>query len=429
MGARARSAQTDPQNNQASLAELGLLHDDPVSPEGAGMRQCCLVHLATVLAGIPAVAAGQRIDTMTRAVVVPGVVHRHLVYEGPWDVHVIEVDLRQPGLVVRAAHANDQLRGRETVSGISRRKSSDSAMVVAAINADFFNLKTGEAENNQIVDGEIWKAVQVNETPTDSGHHIRTQVAVRADGRLLLEKFVFRGTLVRPGGGVVRIDAINSRPTRSATVLYTGRFGPMTPWDSSGSTIDVRLRPVSRAGDTVTFQVASFPFSGGTARLSDGAALSLPRDIDSVHDVPRPGEMVRFVAGFRPSTAPLRALIGGWPRLILHGQSVADSADRIESTSAAFSVTRHPRSGVGISRDSATLYLVTVDGRQESSSGVSLVDFAKLMLSLGIYEGVNLDGGGSTTMIVAGKVVNHPSDLTGERTISNALLVVQTRHD
>jgi len=393
------------------------------------MRRRRLVYLATVLAGIPAAAAGQRVDTLERTVVVPGVVHRHVRYEGPWDVHVVEVDLRQPGLVVRAVHANDQLRGRETVSAISRRKSTDAATVVAAINADFFNLRTGEAENNQIVDGEIWKAVQVNESPADSGHHIHTQVAVRDDGRVLFDKFIFGGTLLRPGGRLLRIDGINSRGTRSANVLYTQRVGAFTPWDSAEATIDVRLRRVSQAGDTVIFQVASYPFSGGTARLSDGAVLSLPRSIDSVREVPGPGEMVRLIAGFRPSSARLRSLVGAWPRLVLHGQSVADSSDRIEATTPALSVTRHPRSGVGISRDSATLYLVTVDGRQESSSGVSLVEFARVMQNLGIYEGVNLDGGGSTTMVVNEKVVNHPSDLTGERTISNALLVVQTRHD
>jgi exopolysaccharide biosynthesis protein len=49
------------------------------------------------------------------------------------------------------------------------------------------------------------------------------------------------------------------------------------------------------------------------------------------------------------------------------------------------------------------------------------------MQSLGIANGLNLDGGGSTTLILRGRVVNHPSDSTGERTVGNALLITRKR--
>jgi exopolysaccharide biosynthesis protein len=66
---------------------------------------------------------------------------------------------------------------------------------------------------------------------------------------------------------------------------------------------------------------------------------------------------------------------------------------------------------------------VTVDGRQNNSAGMSLPEFAKLMVSLGIAQGLNLDGGGSTTMLINGEVVNSPSDPTGERPVGNCLLL------
>jgi exopolysaccharide biosynthesis protein len=52
-------------------------------------------------------------------------------------------------------------------------------------------------------------------------------------------------------------------------------------------------------------------------------------------------------------------------------------------------------------------------------------EFGNLMLSLGIYQGLNLDGGGSTTMVVDGVVVNSPSDLTGERPVAHCLVVLR----
>jgi exopolysaccharide biosynthesis protein len=133
------------------------------------------------------------------------------------------------------------------------------------------------------------------------------------------------------------------------------------------------------------------------------------------------------VASFTPRRGRICTLVGGWPRLVVDGQGIADSVDHIEGTFPRFSTTRHPRTGVGFSRDSSTLYLVTVDGRSESSSGMSLAEFASLMQALGVAQGLNLDGGGSTTLVLRGHVVNHPSDSTGERKVGNALLVTRKR--
>jgi exopolysaccharide biosynthesis protein len=71
--------------------------------------------------------------------------------------------------------------------------------------------------------------------------------------------------------------------------------------------------------------------------------------------------------------------------------------------------------------------LVTVDGRSESASGVSLVELAGIMLNLGAYEAMNFDGGGSTAMVVDGKLVNSPSDKGGERAVGSGLLVVMEK--
>ncbi|MCK7524295.1 MAG: phosphodiester glycosidase family protein [Ignavibacteriales bacterium] len=71
------------------------------------------------------------------------------------------------------------------------------------------------------------------------------------------------------------------------------------------------------------------------------------------------------------------------------------------------------------------IYFITVDGRQESSSGMTLMEFADLMIEEGIYQGLNLDGGGSTTMVVNNRVVNIPSDVTGERKVGNCIVLIR----
>jgi hypothetical protein len=377
----------------------------------------------------------QRPDSATTDTVVPGVLHRHLLEAaGPWSINVLQVDLRQPGISIRAAHADNKLHGRESVSAIARRNTSDTATVVAAINADFFNLRTGEDESNQVIEGEIWKGVSVADTLADSHHQPHAQFGVAGDGRPFIAPFVFQGIVLRPGGEQFSLDGINYRRDARSVVLYTEHFGTMSPPDSSDALVELRLGYISSQRDTSIYQVQGLPVEAGTSSLADGPVLSLPRDGEENAALPRPGELIRIQTNLRPAPLGLRTVVGGWPRLVVHGVSVAASADRLEGTAPPFSAQRHPRTGVGMSRDSTTLYLVTVDGRQAPSAGMSLSEFAALMLRLGVYEGLNLDGGGSTAMVVNDHVVNVPSDKNGsgnfaERAVGNALLVVQSHHD
>ncbi|HEX2188610.1 MAG TPA: phosphodiester glycosidase family protein, partial [Longimicrobiaceae bacterium] len=82
------------------------------------------------------------------------------------------------------------------------------------------------------------------------------------------------------------------------------------------------------------------------------------------------------------------------------------------------------RSAVGWRAD-GTLLLVAVDGRRPGySEGMSLAELRSLFLELGAAEALNLDGGGSTALVVRGATVNRPSDREGERAVANALVLL-----
>jgi hypothetical protein len=90
----------------------------------------------------------------------------------------------------------------------------------------------------------------------------------------------------------------------------------------------------------------------------------------------------------------------------------------------------HPRTAVGIDDDTGDVLLLAIDGRQSFSRGYTLVELATLMVGLGADRAVNLDGGGSTTMVArrpSGRlaVVNRPSD-GSQRPVANALAVSYT---
>ena len=82
----------------------------------------------------------------------------------------------------------------------------------------------------------------------------------------------------------------------------------------------------------------------------------------------------------------------------------------------------HPRTAAGY-RNSGELVLLVVDGRQIDSRGVDLQELAILMRDLGCVEAINLDGGGSSAMVVDGKLLNRPAGTTSQREVMSAIAV------
>ena len=108
------------------------------------------------------------------------------------------------------------------------------------------------------------------------------------------------------------------------------------------------------------------------------------------------------------------------PMLLVAGKAEPVVKDR-------FNTNRHPRTAVG-RRPDGTVVLVVADGRNKQAAGLSMEELRQVMTALGCADAINLDGGGSTTMVVRGAVVNHPSDnkqfdAAGERPVANAIVV------
>lgn len=115
--------------------------------------------------------------------------------------------------------------------------------------------------------------------------------------------------------------------------------------------------------------------------------------------------------------------VGGFPDLIDGGRRVGDLE---VSARPSFAAARHPRSAVGYDEDDGVLWIVVVDGRQlPHSAGMSLPELAALFEALGTEEALNLDGGGSSALVVGTGPVNRPSDAAGERAVVNALALVR----
>lgn len=118
--------------------------------------------------------------------------------------------------------------------------------------------------------------------------------------------------------------------------------------------------------------------------------------------------------------------IGGGPVLIQDGkQMITNDEERMFTGKARHD--RHPRTAMGYTAEGDLIVLV-VEGRNSGiAEGASLVHLANILLELGCVEALNLDGGGSSCMLINGKQTIRPSDKEGERPIPGVFIVAEKR--
>ena len=369
-------------------------------------------------------------DSVTADTIAPDVIHYRVRRPtGPFNIQIVTVPVSSRYELI-AARAHDSLRSRERVTDMVRRRQERGERIPVALNADFFDLRTGANENNQIIDGLVWKANPVTDSPFDTFRNSHIQFAAGANGRPLIDRFSYAGTLGGSCGRFV-LDGVNTLPrVPNALILFSSAYGNAPRRDSvhAPRELDMKASPATGPGiasleitnDGHAPDAAAQPSTVARDRAVLAAYGTAATRLDSIARCAGP---LRVTHAFRPDRGSLTMIVGGWPRVVQDGRSVAAMADSVEGTFPRFSAQRHPRSAIGFSRDSATVYFVAVDGRQETSDGMSLVELGDFLVSIGVYQGMNFDGGGSTSLVINGKLVNRPSDQTGERAVGNAILV------
>jgi len=360
---------------------------------------------------LPFVADSQRSERVTDGVA------RHFIYtaNGPWAINVLDVDRG-------ACHAAVAVKGFPRAAGRKRTSQllnelDSSGTVVGGVNADFF-APNGTPTNAHVSGGRVI-----------TGPNRQPVLAFDSTGRPYVTRLVATSVLSNHAPMVI---AGWNRPIADQLSVFDANWGPAT--DSASNAIELVI-DVDSAGarlvavDTMRSGVSIPP--RGYVEVYRGASRTL--DIDSYRrrigqpwDLPRIGVALDAM---HPGAARPREVVGGRPVLIR--DSAITSAVETEGA-AGFATSRHPRTAVGIASHGKRLLLVTVDGRQKPySDGMTLRELADLMLALGARDAINLDGGGSTTLVYKDPatrrlaIANRPSDPTGERAVGNALAIVK----
>jgi hypothetical protein len=178
------------------------------------------------------------------------------------------------------------------------------------------------------------------------------------------------------------------------------------------------------------YVVTAIPSEASCAIPEHGAVISFGRSDSSAkfRSAFSNGDTVslflNYTPGKRKSDTIITQLIGGWGRILHLGKYSAEYNIKTEGLKEKFLNTRHPRTFAGINSDTTTLYICVVDGRQSNSIGMTFTEMAEVLRLFHVTEAVNFDGGGSSTLVIRGKVVNSPSDPSGERAVANSLHVI-----
>ncbi|MBN1476319.1 phosphodiester glycosidase family protein [Candidatus Sumerlaeota bacterium] len=359
--------------------------------------------------------------------IAPGVLHTVHNLPGPVVAHVVEVDLASPECTIEMGFAQgirNHETGREPTSVIAARYDASGHEVVMGINCGFFGPGVIEIKGPLASGGELigrpnntWEVYMLQES---------------AEGWIGRNVTASQGVVTCADGTQQAIDLLNLTRQTNSMAMYTPVWGPTTTTTAEGVEVIVEdvsfpMRPDKAIEGTVT-AVRTGAESIDNAIPSGGfvlAARDAPADTVLAHVSVGDRITVRFdfalsvlnnarllaggagwlVEGGEPNT-PLWSNFGFWD-------------DRHPRTVLAWSGTRH--------------WLVTFDGRQPGYSiGMDFPEMADFLINtLGAEQAINLDGGGSTTMVIDGVVVNCPSDnadppCTGtERAVANALLLVR----
>ena len=354
-----------------------------------------------------------------RAPVAPGVQHDwgsiQTTRSGRQAVHLLEVHLGTPEISLEVSLAGDRITSLEMTTGQALRKSSEGHRAVAAINGDVWG---GYASPTQFAPNGI--DISAGELVT-AARLARPAFGIDASGSPLIGNVLVSASLAWPDGTIRMIGRINQGRTNQELVLYTPRFGPATPEDIGGT--DVVLAgvalPLTPTGMHQAVVREIRPATGGIPIAPDTVVLNGPAG--SALDALIPGDPLLLTLSITPGWENVREAVGGREFVVRDGATYifphSAIADEI-----------HPRTAVGITA-AGDLVMATVDGRQSGySAGVDLEELAELMLSRGVVQALNMDGGGSTTMAVRlpgnpeVSLVNRPSE-GQELAVANSLLV------
>ncbi|MET9730743.1 phosphodiester glycosidase family protein [Streptomyces sp. NPDC006458] len=376
---------------------------------------------------------------------------------GPWSLDVLVIDPTRFTGRLRSVLSNGIVPGRETTSATARRTGA-----LAAVNGGFFVIggerttpgpwlagTDGDLAGISVVGGDLVSEA-VNDRPA--------LILPSESGRRAAVRRVSTKITVHPADGTARL--VTGLNRQAGLVVNCGGVGTATPFThpahdytcgNANELIAVTPKFGTSAPEGPGFQ-ATLDADGKVTAVRNGRGGAVPARGTVLQGTGSGAEWLRAQArvgarltmrttvadvdtGLRVPLKSTTSVVNGGPLLLRNGQVVLDpvrdgwspqdiqGADRAALYNSWY-LQRAPRTAAGVTAN-GRIVLLTVDGRRPGhSAGLTIAETAEVMRSLGAVNAINLDGGGSTAMVVNDELQGVPSDRAGERPDGDALVVL-----
>ena len=341
-----------------------------------------------------------------------GVKHEQILKftEKGWlNINVLRADLNERDNSLQLLTHENGVGTRGRLSELVRQNEN----VIGAINGDFFSMATPETLGPMVKNGELLTTPffvperMATFNISGSGNHFidywtTPQLDFNNKSRPALLKFM----------------AINKNSGSTDTaILFNSAWGERTPnAPRNSSALEVIVENGQIREMITTTNGSDIPKNGYIIWATGSFAEHLRTNFSA-------GDEVELSIATTPDFNDLALTLGGGAAIVQNGS--------VPSTFTHNIAGNHPRTAIGITKNNREVFFVTIDGRTSSFTGVSQRELGEIMISLGAYEAINLDGGGSTQMILrpqgdtSRQIVNNLSG-GSERSLMNGIGIVNT---
>ena len=323
--------------------------------------------------------------------------------EVPLAIYTLTVDTSREDIVMEPYLTDGTFDTRRPVHRVVERAYEPEARPFGAINADYGSVRN-RPHGPFVGQGTTW----LHPTTIE-----RSSVCVDEHGNIFLGAPRFEAHLRGPEGTTpIELDVVNVQfraedwDLPPANTLFTWPLGPEAPEPPEGflsfpvELDGEELLPNAPASGTVTASPGTEALPLDKKRIAIRLEEPLPEWIDE-------GATITVDIAVPELPGKVVGMVGGGPLILKDGEILGPERARVEGEfMERFYPQRHPRTAIGLKEDGKTVIAMVVDGRRDHSRGVTLDELAELMKEKGAVTAMNLDGGGSSTMVVQGEIVN-----------------------
>lgn len=356
----------------------------PVTPPAAAV---------TPSGGAQAAPPKPKLPILREEQIAAGLMQRTYIYEdedGQVTAYFVEADPTK--YRVRPALARGIIPGRQTVSGIARDTNA-----AAAINASYFD-----------ADGVILGVMKIDGVIVGTTYYDRSAFGVLPDGSFVFGTVSYNGA-VKIDQVTLPVSGVNAERGENGLIIYNRAYGRSTDTNPYGLEYVIREGRVAE----INTNDSLIPSDGYVVSVHGSSMDAFAAAGTRVGD---PTALTEYTGGMWDMA---EQIVGAGPRLVENGAVHVTAGE--EQFPGDIRYGRAPRSAVGVTRTGRIVFAV-VDGRQSHSHGLTLTEFAELLVKFGVQNAINLDGGGSSALYVGDDVINSPSDGV-ERAVGSALVL------